>query len=378
MMCLAVGSRYRYKRHHKCVVGTQAYWTDTLVLNPDENTSQKPHRHGPDSNLYSPCAPSIICLLTVYFHCYSGPLPEGWEQAVTADGEVYYIDHINKTTTWVDPRLGSTLSNLCLLNWPIFFFFNIFWFSIVHSHTFGNENKKDRKVFDMLYLIYDISDMFCPQQTCFLNRQKAPVMWFVCCSREDEPQHSRLGAAAEAGKGTDEATTRPPPTNTTTGQCSTINRPVWSFGLSTGVRKTGVCLCTIGSSRKEPGARRVGPWQEHTDARPTPGCQDQSSEPRTNIERVSEVYCSSGGGSGSVLGVGDPDFHLFLDLVYHLWATNVPMRFVLVVSKVCDQFVDVVLQRPLAQREHGQRSERQQPAPHVGPHVELRGSHGYR
>lgn len=46
----------------------------------------------------------------------TGPLPEGWEKAVTADGEVYYIDHINKTTSWVDPRLGSTLSNLCLLN----------------------------------------------------------------------------------------------------------------------------------------------------------------------------------------------------------------------------------------------------------------------
>uniref|UniRef100_A0A665UBX1 WW domain-containing protein n=1 Tax=Echeneis naucrates TaxID=173247 RepID=A0A665UBX1_ECHNA len=46
-------------------------------------------------------------------HAHSlSPLPEGWEQAVTADGEVYYIDHINKTTTWVDPRLGSTLSNL--------------------------------------------------------------------------------------------------------------------------------------------------------------------------------------------------------------------------------------------------------------------------
>uniref|UniRef100_A0A8C9YVG3 Transcriptional coactivator YAP1-like n=1 Tax=Sander lucioperca TaxID=283035 RepID=A0A8C9YVG3_SANLU len=45
-------------------------------------------------------------------HPISGPLPEGWEKAVTADGEVYYIDHINKTTAWVDPRLGSTLSNL--------------------------------------------------------------------------------------------------------------------------------------------------------------------------------------------------------------------------------------------------------------------------
>uniref|UniRef100_A0A8C7ZQ24 WW domain-containing protein n=1 Tax=Oryzias sinensis TaxID=183150 RepID=A0A8C7ZQ24_9TELE len=50
----------------------------------------------------------------VHSHSFS-PLPEGWEQAVTPEGEMYYIDHINKTTTWVDPRLGSTLSNLCLL-----------------------------------------------------------------------------------------------------------------------------------------------------------------------------------------------------------------------------------------------------------------------
>ncbi|XP_034024366.1 transcriptional coactivator YAP1 [Thalassophryne amazonica] len=35
----------------------------------------------------------------------SGPLPEGWEQAITAEGEVYYINHKNKTTSWLDPRL---------------------------------------------------------------------------------------------------------------------------------------------------------------------------------------------------------------------------------------------------------------------------------
>lgn len=64
--------------------------------------------------LNTPFSPSTICLLTVYFHCCSGPLPEGWEQAVTADGEVYYIDHINKITTWVDPRLGSTLYKICV------------------------------------------------------------------------------------------------------------------------------------------------------------------------------------------------------------------------------------------------------------------------
>nr|XP_040043262.1 LOW QUALITY PROTEIN: transcriptional coactivator YAP1-like [Gasterosteus aculeatus aculeatus] len=35
----------------------------------------------------------------------SGPLPEAWEQAITSDGEIYYINHKNKTTSWLDPRL---------------------------------------------------------------------------------------------------------------------------------------------------------------------------------------------------------------------------------------------------------------------------------
>uniref|UniRef100_A0A2K5SBB8 Transcriptional coactivator YAP1 n=1 Tax=Cebus imitator TaxID=2715852 RepID=A0A2K5SBB8_CEBIM len=35
----------------------------------------------------------------------SGPLPDGWEQAMTQDGEIYYISHKNKTTYWLDPRL---------------------------------------------------------------------------------------------------------------------------------------------------------------------------------------------------------------------------------------------------------------------------------
>ncbi|XP_060129846.1 transcriptional coactivator YAP1 isoform X1 [Zootoca vivipara] len=35
----------------------------------------------------------------------TGPLPDGWEQAMTQDGEIYYINHKNKTTSWLDPRL---------------------------------------------------------------------------------------------------------------------------------------------------------------------------------------------------------------------------------------------------------------------------------
>ncbi|XP_030037284.1 transcriptional coactivator yorkie isoform X4 [Manduca sexta] len=33
-----------------------------------------------------------------------GPLPAGWEQARTPEGQIYYLNHITKTTTWDDPR----------------------------------------------------------------------------------------------------------------------------------------------------------------------------------------------------------------------------------------------------------------------------------
>jgi len=34
-----------------------------------------------------------------------GPLPLGWEQGVTPEGDIYYINHIEKTTSWFDPRI---------------------------------------------------------------------------------------------------------------------------------------------------------------------------------------------------------------------------------------------------------------------------------
>ena len=36
--------------------------------------------------------------------CGAAPLPSGWDVGKDYDGKVYYIDHINKKTTWVDPR----------------------------------------------------------------------------------------------------------------------------------------------------------------------------------------------------------------------------------------------------------------------------------
>lgn len=34
-----------------------------------------------------------------------GPLPQGWEQAFTDSGDMYFINHIDRTTSWNDPRI---------------------------------------------------------------------------------------------------------------------------------------------------------------------------------------------------------------------------------------------------------------------------------
>ncbi|KAK7582431.1 hypothetical protein V9T40_013876 [Parthenolecanium corni] len=38
-----------------------------------------------------------------------GPLPEGWEQAKTPEGEIYFINHVTRTTSWFDPRIPMRL-----------------------------------------------------------------------------------------------------------------------------------------------------------------------------------------------------------------------------------------------------------------------------
>uniref|UniRef100_A0A8C6QTA2 Transcriptional coactivator YAP1 n=1 Tax=Nannospalax galili TaxID=1026970 RepID=A0A8C6QTA2_NANGA len=50
-------------------------------------------------------APSSLAVPQTLMNSASGSLPNGWEQAMTQDGKVYYINHKNKTTSWLDPRL---------------------------------------------------------------------------------------------------------------------------------------------------------------------------------------------------------------------------------------------------------------------------------
>uniref|UniRef100_A0A8C2Z2J0 Membrane-associated guanylate kinase, WW and PDZ domain-containing protein 1 n=1 Tax=Cyclopterus lumpus TaxID=8103 RepID=A0A8C2Z2J0_CYCLU len=65
-----------------------------------------------------------------------GTLPDNWEMAYTENGEVYFIDHNTKTTSWIDPRClekpqkpleecedDGTVSSVSLTICPVFIFF---------------------------------------------------------------------------------------------------------------------------------------------------------------------------------------------------------------------------------------------------------------
>lgn len=56
----------------------------------------------------------------------SGPLPAGWEERFTPEGRPYYVSHLSRTTTWVDPRrqqiirvLGPNGNNMTVQPQPV-------------------------------------------------------------------------------------------------------------------------------------------------------------------------------------------------------------------------------------------------------------------
>ncbi|XP_066558870.1 itchy E3 ubiquitin protein ligase a [Amia ocellicauda] len=66
-------------------------------LNPPSFTSQDPGSAGTrPSAAVNPAAPLVNPVGT-------GPLPPGWEQRVDQNGRVYFVDHIEKRTTWDRP-----------------------------------------------------------------------------------------------------------------------------------------------------------------------------------------------------------------------------------------------------------------------------------
>eukprot|EP01006_Ploeotia_vitrea_P063775 TRINITY_DN86234_c0_g1_i1.p1 TRINITY_DN86234_c0_g1~~TRINITY_DN86234_c0_g1_i1.p1 ORF type:complete len:359 (+),score=22.31 TRINITY_DN86234_c0_g1_i1:6-1082(+) len=53
---------------------------------------------------YPPMHPGGSSMLYPPAAAQQNPLPQGWQQAVDSKGRTYFVDHINMTTTWKDPR----------------------------------------------------------------------------------------------------------------------------------------------------------------------------------------------------------------------------------------------------------------------------------
>uniref|UniRef100_A0A9J7Y3N8 Yes1 associated transcriptional regulator n=1 Tax=Cyprinus carpio carpio TaxID=630221 RepID=A0A9J7Y3N8_CYPCA len=75
-----------------------------LNHNDQTTTWQDPRKALLQMNQAAPASPVPVQQQNI-MNPASGPLPDGWEQAITSEGEIYYINHKNKTTSWLDPRL---------------------------------------------------------------------------------------------------------------------------------------------------------------------------------------------------------------------------------------------------------------------------------
>ncbi|XP_063751251.1 transcriptional coactivator YAP1-like isoform X2 [Eleginops maclovinus] len=57
------------------------------------------------------------------------PLPHGWEMAKTPTGQRYFLNHVDKTTTWHDPRIAQLQSAAAQLPISV---------TPIHAHSFSN------------------------------------------------------------------------------------------------------------------------------------------------------------------------------------------------------------------------------------------------
>ncbi|RMZ94174.1 E3 ubiquitin- ligase Nedd [Brachionus plicatilis] len=82
----------------------QSTQTSRMSLNPE--TSSVPEnpvsRSRSGSTITNASAASNMNALN------NSPLPTGWEQRFDQNGRIYYVDHVNKTTTWIRPALRPT------------------------------------------------------------------------------------------------------------------------------------------------------------------------------------------------------------------------------------------------------------------------------
>jgi hypothetical protein len=69
-------------------------------VHPQHNLPMPPYPHSQPHHLAQQNATPNQSLDSI-------PLPEGWQKAFTSDGEPYYVNHKNRTTSWFHPAMPS-------------------------------------------------------------------------------------------------------------------------------------------------------------------------------------------------------------------------------------------------------------------------------
>lgn len=68
--------------------------SETLAAGPDGAHGDPPDQHPTPTTTPAPKAPEPQL----------NPMPAGWESRLADDGQVYFVNHNRRTTTWLDPR----------------------------------------------------------------------------------------------------------------------------------------------------------------------------------------------------------------------------------------------------------------------------------
>ncbi|CAL8102046.1 unnamed protein product [Orchesella dallaii] len=80
-----------------------------FLYNNAENSNSEATSHTPDDNQATQGAGASSSTVSTNTEEALPPLPDGWEKRIRPDGAIYWVNHLNKTTQWEDPRTQGQL-----------------------------------------------------------------------------------------------------------------------------------------------------------------------------------------------------------------------------------------------------------------------------
>ncbi|XP_012543245.1 transcriptional coactivator YAP1 isoform X3 [Monomorium pharaonis] len=99
----AAGLTVSHPRAHSSPASLQQTYASAQQAPQHAPQPHARHHHHQKQRSYDVIAPTVDDL---------GPLPHGWEQARTPEGQIYFLNHLTRTTTWEDPRKTAAAASV--------------------------------------------------------------------------------------------------------------------------------------------------------------------------------------------------------------------------------------------------------------------------